>query len=105
MCKIFSTFVNIFLLCVGVNTIMAVYAAEHLENHVTQLEKVDINQADAATLAQALDGVGMVKAQEIVAYREQFGNFRSIDQLAEVSGIGPATIERNRDRILVRLDP
>ena len=104
MCKIFSTVTKILLLCVGLAASVSVYAAEPPANPGTQLEKIDINQADAATLAQVLDGVGVVKAQEIVAYREQFGNFRSIEQLAEVNGIGPATIERNRDRILVRLD-
>ncbi|MDP1930115.1 MAG: helix-hairpin-helix domain-containing protein [Gammaproteobacteria bacterium] len=63
--------------------------------------KVDINTADAATLALALDGIGMVKAQEIVAYREEHGEFKSIEQLTEVKGIGAATIARNRDKIIV----
>ena len=61
--------------------------------------RIDINSADAAAIAAALDGVGLVKAQEIVAYREMFGAFESIDELTEVKGIGPGTLERNRDRI------
>lgn len=63
--------------------------------------KVDINTADAATLALALDGIGMAKAQEIVAHREQHGEFKSVEQLADVKGIGAATIARNRDKIIV----
>jgi competence protein ComEA len=63
--------------------------------------KVDINTADAETLALALDGVGMAKAQDIIAYREQNGNFKTADDLQKVSGIGKATLERNRSRILV----
>lgn len=65
------------------------------------LNKVDINSADAATLALALDGIGMAKAQEIVTYRELNGEFKSIDELAQVKGIGEATIAKNRDRIIV----
>jgi competence protein ComEA len=64
-------------------------------------EQVDINSADAATLDRVLDGVGPSKAEAIVAHREQHGAFRSIDELADVKGIGLATIEQNRDRITV----
>lgn len=64
-------------------------------------ERVNINTADAATLDRVLDGVGPSKAEAIVAYRKANGPFRSIDQLASVKGIGLATVERNRDRILV----
>jgi len=63
--------------------------------------QVDINTADAETLAMALDGIGLAKAREIVAYREQNGEFKSVDDLEQVRGIGPATIARNRDRIVV----
>jgi competence protein ComEA len=63
--------------------------------------QVDINTADAETLALALDGVGMAKAQDIIAYREQNGNFKTADDLQKVSGIGKATLERNRSRIRV----
>lgn len=63
--------------------------------------QIDINSADAAAIAAALDGVGLVKAQEIVAYREMFGAFESVEELTEVKGIGPSTLERNRDRIVL----
>ena len=62
---------------------------------------VDINRADAQTLADALDGVGLAKAKAIVDYRQAHGPFRSADQLAEVKGIGARTIERNRANILL----
>lgn len=64
-------------------------------------EKVDINNADAATLDRVLDGVGPSKAAAIVAHRKQHGAFRSADDLAEVKGIGLALVEQNRDRITV----
>lgn len=63
--------------------------------------KVDINTADAPTLARVLSNVGISKAEEIVAHRDANGPFRSADELARVKGIGLATIERNRDRIEV----
>ena len=64
-------------------------------------ERVNINSADAATLDRVLDGVGPSKAEAIIAYRKANGAFRSADQLASVKGIGLATVERNRDRIVV----
>ena len=61
---------------------------------------VNVNQADAATIAKSLDGIGMSKAQAIVEYRKAHGPFKSADQLARVKGIGAATLERNRSAIL-----
>lgn len=60
---------------------------------------VDINTASAAELAQALDGVGRSRADAIVEHREKFGPFKSVDELRYVSGIGAATVERNRARM------
>lgn len=60
-------------------------------------DPVDINTADAKTLAEGLVGVGMSKAEAIVAYREENGPFASVDELAKVKGIGDKTVERNRD--------
>lgn len=60
---------------------------------------VNINQADAEALQQALSGVGAAKARAIVAWRQQHGPFRRIEDLAEVKGIGPALLSRNRDRL------
>ncbi|HMU66761.1 MAG TPA: ComEA family DNA-binding protein [Cellvibrionaceae bacterium] len=62
---------------------------------------VNINTADAATLAAGLNGIGIKKAEAIVAYREQNGKFTSADQLLEVKGIGKATLDKNRDKIKI----
>lgn len=64
-------------------------------------EKVNINTADVATLDRVLVGIGPSKAEAIVLYRKQNGAFRTADQLVGVKGIGLATIEKNRDRIMV----
>lgn len=63
--------------------------------------QVDINNADAKTLAEALSGVGLVKAEAIVAYRVNNGPFRSVEDLGKVKGIGARTIEANREAIVI----
>ena len=63
---------------------------------------VDLNQADALTLARELNGVGEAKARAIVAYREAHGPFESVDELLEVKGIGVAILEKNRARLQVK---
>lgn len=62
---------------------------------------VDINTADAATLASAMNGVGEKKAATIVAYRDAHGPFVRIEDLANVKGIGQSTIEKNRQNLAV----
>jgi len=59
-------------------------------------ETVNINTANAQTLAAAIAGVGITKAEEIVRYREQHGPFTSVDELSMVRGIGSKTVEKNR---------
>ena len=59
-------------------------------------QPVNINRADATTLAGALRGIGMQKAEAIVAYRSEHGPFKSVDDLVNVKGIGEKTLERLR---------
>ncbi|QKK02576.1 MAG: hypothetical protein HND55_07930 [Pseudomonadota bacterium] len=66
---------------------------------------VDINTATAEQLAEALTGVGSAKAEAIVAYREEHGDFEHIDELINVRGIGLRTVDRNRDRIVLDETP
>lgn len=61
---------------------------------------LDINAADAEELAE-LNGIGRQLAAEIVAYREKYGRFRNIEELVNVSGIGPAKLDRIRGNIYV----
>ncbi|MCC4263721.1 ComEA family DNA-binding protein [Oceanimonas baumannii] len=56
---------------------------------------ININTASAEQLAQ-LSGVGPAKADAIVQYRDANGPFKSVDDLAQVRGIGEATVEKNR---------
>lgn len=56
---------------------------------------IDINTADVAVL-DTLPGIGEVLAQRIVDYRTEYGNFLSIDEIKNVSGIGEKTFEKIR---------
>ncbi|MDE9452280.1 ComEA family DNA-binding protein [Xenorhabdus bovienii] len=60
---------------------------------------ININTANAEQLVKELNGVGAKKAQAIIEYREKYGQFTAIEQLQEVQGIGPALIEKNRDKL------
>ena len=60
---------------------------------------VDINTADAATIARELNGIGESRAKAIVEFREKNGRFASPDDVLKVSGIGPQVLKLNRDNI------
>ena len=62
---------------------------------------INLNTADAATLAREMDGIGEAKARAIVEHRQRNGVFRSVDDLALVKGIGRKTLETNRARLTV----
>lgn len=63
--------------------------------------KLNLNTADAATLQQALNGIGKAKADAIVMYRDEHGPFTSVDELLEIKGIGKALLDRNRDKLTI----
>ena len=62
---------------------------------------VDVNTADAKTLARELKGIGLARAQAIVDYRAKNGPFKSADELSRVKGIGQQLVEQNRANIRV----
>ena len=76
--------------------ILAAGAHAHAEEGAAT---VDVNTADAETIASVLDGVGLTKAEAIVRYREENGRFTDAYDLTQVRGIGDATVARNEERI------
>lgn len=62
--------------------------------------KIRINDADAVEL-ESLPGVGPVLANAIVAYRTEYGSFRSVEDLLGVPGIGEQKLASMRDRVVV----
>lgn len=60
---------------------------------------VNVNTADAVAIAEELKGIGVKKAQAIIDYRKTNGDFKTIESLTEVKGIGLKTVEKNRENI------
>ena len=65
---------------------------------------VNVNSADAKTLARELQGVGMAKAEAIISYREKNGPFKSADDLSKVKGLGKKLIDQNKANLKFEAD-
>ena len=63
---------------------------------------VDLNSASAEAIASGLKGVGLKKAQAIVAYRNQVGGFKQAKDLLQVKGIGQKLLERNKGSYVLK---
>ena len=63
-------------------------------------DPVNINTADKETLMM-ISGVGEKKAEAIIQYREKNGPFKSVDDLANIKGIGEATVDKHREMLTV----
>ncbi|AMK77318.1 MULTISPECIES: ComEA family DNA-binding protein [Methylomonas] len=64
-------------------------------------DPININQADADTISKALTGIGPKKAEAVVQYRKEHGDFKSLKDLENVPGIGEKTIQQNEKNILL----
>jgi len=62
-------------------------------------EVININTADKETLMTVIKGVGEKRAEAIIAYRKQNGPFKSVDELADVSGVGQSIVDKNRETL------
>ncbi|MGZ5208522.1 MAG: ComEA family DNA-binding protein [Sulfuricurvum sp.] len=62
---------------------------------------VNVNKANSAQL-QTLNGIGPSKAGEILKYRKRHGSFKTVNELINVKGIGPKTLQNMRLQISVR---
>lgn len=60
--------------------------------------KIPLNRADQAML-EKLPGIGPAKAEAIIAYREEHGDFKDVNELLNVSGIGPKTFEKLKEHV------
>jgi competence protein ComEA len=63
--------------------------------------KINLNKATVEEISQ-LKGIGMKYAERIVQYRDKNGPFKNIEDLLNVQGIGPKTLEKNKDRIIIK---
>jgi competence protein ComEA len=62
--------------------------------------QVNINTDDAKTISKSLNGIGMKKAEAIIAYRNKEGDFKTYKDLTKVKGIGPKIVEKNKHDIV-----
>ncbi len=79
----------VFIIAYG--SVTAAYAAD----------TVNINTASIELLAQELVGVGPELAKRIVDFRERYGEFKSIEALGDVRGIGPSLLTTNEGKIVI----
>ncbi|WP_058369859.1 ComEA family DNA-binding protein, partial [Psychrobacter sp. ENNN9_III] len=76
-------------------------AQENAKTQARDQSTVNINRASEGELV-SLNGIGSSKAQAIILYRDMFGDFKTVDELMKVKGIGAKTIEKNRSRLRVQ---
>lgn len=98
MKQLFSLFA-VLVIALGGASMAVADSTNHSDPVLPIVEVVNINEADAQTIATVLHRVGVKRAEDIVAWREANGKFTSVEQLLEIKGIGKATLEANRDRI------
>ena len=89
------------ILCVFASRSLLLISLAFMPVSVFAATPLDINTATAAQFAAVMSGVGIKKAEAIIAYRDANGGFDSVDQLAQVKGIGDALLTRNRDLLRV----
>jgi len=65
------------------------------------VQPVNINSASAEEIAEALKGIGLSKAEAIVNYRSENGQFKHVDELVNVNGTGIRPVDINREYILL----
>ena len=76
-------------------------ASADASSGIEKSQGVNVNQADAAEL-QTINGIGPAKAEAIIAYREEHGEFQQIEDLRNISGFGEKTIERLKSQLTVK---
>lgn len=89
------------LLAFAVAPLAAQAAGDKAKPAAAAQAPINVNQATAKQL-ESLPGVGKVTAESIIAYRTQKGPFASVDDLGNVKGIGPKTLEKLRPLVAVR---
>ncbi len=87
----------LFSVCLILGT-LSVQAAETSKPAGNTVTAVNINTATTEQLSQ-LDGIGKAKAEAIILYRKQHGQFKSLDDITQIKGIGKAILDKNRSML------
>jgi len=100
--KIFIQLLTIMIAFTIAFSMPAVAASKKVQTTVSKEEvKINVNESDAKTILKKIKGIGKAKATAIVNYREQFGTFKSIDELINVRGISKQLLEQIRERAII----
>lgn len=75
--------------------------SDHSADGLLEGEIINLNTASRSDLLR-LPNIGAVRADAILAYRDEHGVFQTVDHLLHVPGIGPATLELLRPYVSVR---
>jgi competence protein ComEA len=92
-------FICLLMLALGWSLPVVALDADGVTVELQDVAPININTADVDTLAASLNGVGLKKAQAIVAWRVSNGEFQSVEQLLEVKGVGDAILAKNMTTI------
>ncbi|WP_454784109.1 ComEA family DNA-binding protein [Legionella sp. WA2024007413] len=63
------------------------------------IHKIDLNTADLSMLTGSVKGIGKKRAEAIIAYRKSHHGFKSLEELADVKGLGQHFVTLNRDKL------
>jgi len=81
----------------GINTLLLTLLLTF--SSIALAQEVNINTANAQSIASSLNGVGIKKAEAVVAWRKEHGNFTDLAGLQSVKGIGPKIVEKIKNNI------
>lgn len=84
-----------FLLAFFFSLVFSVSNFVYAEQPSEPTQSININSANAESIAKALKGVGLKKAEAIVDYRERYGEFAKLEELVAVKGIGKGILRKN----------
>ena len=85
----------------SIHSLLTLLATALLSAWAWAAQPVNVNSASAEEIADSLKGVGLTKAEAIVNYRKNNGQFKHVDELVNVKGIGIRTVDINREYILL----
>ncbi len=94
--KIFFAVLILFV----VSCMVSSFAAADMQSGL-DTEAININEASVKELS-GLSGIGRSKAEAIIAFRIEHGNFENVDDLKKVKGIGKKTFESIKNKITAR---
>ena len=92
------------LLCLSQPALSQTASESDAAHTASERPAVDINTADASSLAEVLDGVGLSRARSIIEWREANGPFEDPYDLVQVRGISERIVSLNESRILIESD-